>query len=195
MRLLRALRWLSIRPSWSELGRLFADLFILKVTWSMFVVSAFAAGEYVDELLSNSTEDFQSGIIEALIRDPTLVLCALAAAALLEEVLFRFIPLAAVLLYIKWRPHRALAVFPVMLLSSVAFGLLHAENYGVIELGTVGRALFIQGVGGIMFSVVFLKYAGMRFRYVLGALVASTTAHILWNGFVIAPVVVMTILF
>ena len=85
--------------------------------------------------------------------------------ALIEEIMFR-LPLAVA---VEARaPKATILLFAAVL--SLAFGLLHG---GILNI-------FIQGFGGFMYCVLFLKCGGYQKKY-SQALAVSTTAHFLWN--------------
>ena len=99
------------------------------------------------------------GTVEGLFVTGARTLAVLALPAAAEETLFRGYPLQA--LAGAWGPGRALVV------TSVAFGLLHLGNPGLSPLALVNLV-----VAGAFLGVVYLK---------TGSLWWSTGAHLGWN--------------
>jgi len=92
----------------------------------------------------------------------------LFVAALVEELLFRF-PLV---FYIEnWG--NSWQLFTAIILFSIIFGAVH---------GSV-KNIFLQGVFGFIYSLIFLKCGGLQGRYVK-ALCMSTLAHVTTNGII-----------
>lgn len=99
----------------------------------------------------------------------------LLGAAFVEEIFFRFAPLfVAVEMELS-----AKKLFVVVLVISAVFGICH---------GSAQHILF-QGIGGVIFSVVFLKCGAMQGRY-FKALIASAVSHFLFNVAVIITAVI-----
>ena len=190
----RILRWLSVRPSWSEFGRLLGNLFMLEIAWSAFVLLILKTTLGVIGDASGSTEVLRTELERSIADGPVRFLCILALVVFTEEVLFRFIPLSAVLLFAWIRARWIYAVFPVMFIASAVFGLIHLGNHDDVTAEAVISVLLLQGVSGIGLSILFLKYAGLRLRYVFVALMATTTSHILWNSFAMMPMIVYVLL-
>lgn len=187
------LDWLSIRPTWRELGDLLGNIFIANFVWAILVVVALdlvgAAIQLVDWLKAEG-EVFDR-MVDTALRDDSRFFYLLTGVAFLEETIFRFVPLSIVLLAAKVRANWIWTVFPVAIISSVLFGLVHIDNHDVVTWRVVLSCILIQGVGGILMSLLFLKYTGLRFRYVLGALLVTTVSHAFWNMFVIAPSIIV----
>lgn len=93
-------------------------------------------------------------------------------APMTEEALFRLLPISAVFLICGKK--NKFILWPVIILSSIVFGRIHGSWHNV----------FIQGLGGIVLSVAFLK----------GGYVSSVIAHAVFN-FVILVIIVIGILF
>lgn len=87
-------------------------------------------------------------------------------AALAEELIFRFLPLA-IAVECGWSDYK---IVIVSILSSIVFGYLHG---GITHV-------FIQGVSGLIFSLLFLKAGGLREKY-FEALVTTTVVHFCFN--------------
>ncbi len=96
-------------------------------------------------------------------------LIAFPLTVLVEEILFR-LPLA-ILVWKKWPLERIL--FSVLGLS-LLFGLMHGGIWHV----------FSQGVGGMIYSVLFLKCGGFQGRYIKAVLVTFLT-HLIFNSAVL----------
>jgi membrane protease YdiL (CAAX protease family) len=91
----------------------------------------------------------------------------LAFGALSEEAVFRLFPLG--LAVNVWGA--SYKVIAVALISSAIFGVLHGNLYNI----------FYQGVGGLLYSLVFLKCGGMNRNYGK-AVCCSTGAHFTFNA-------------
>jgi len=91
----------------------------------------------------------------------------LLIGAILEEIIFRLIPLG--LSMVCWG--KSYKVFVVAILSSVVFGWGHNGFEHV----------FIQGWGGIIFSIVFLKAGGFQEKF-FKATFCCTIAHFSFNA-------------
>lgn len=85
--------------------------------------------------------------------------------ALIEEVIFR-LPLAVA---VEAEAEKS-AILLFALLLSLAFGLAHGSILNI----------FIQGFGGFIYCILFLKCGGYQKKY-SQALAVTTTAHFLWN--------------
>jgi hypothetical protein len=115
------------------------------------------------------------------VRDPLRMIAVMAIAVLNEELWFRLLPLSATLVMVNlWNTLRFIIPL-VLVFSSVLFGLMHVSNYAETSTYTIVSSLLLQGVMGIVFGLVFLKYTGLRARYVLGATVVSWATHLSWN--------------
>jgi len=91
---------------------------------------------------------------------------------LLEEVAFR-LPLAILV----WAAWPLIGIIAFAGFASVVFGAIH---------GSLWHVLF-QGVGGFMFSLLFLKCGGLQKRWVK-ALACAFTAHFLYNATILVLV-------
>lgn len=99
-----------------------------------------------------------------------LFLVLVIIAPLIEEVIFRLLPITVVQ---GLTPSR-FVLWAVVLLSSIIFGFLHGS----------WQNIFIQGVGGIIFSRAFLR----------GGLISSLSAHCVPNFAVFILYLVTSIL-
>jgi len=102
--------------------------------------------------------------------------CFLYASAALEEILFRLIPLTFAVEV--WGTSKK--VFLVAIVSSIIFGVLHG-GYDHI---------FLQGISGFVYCIVFLKCGGLNENYIKGFL-SSSTAHFLFNMTIVLILVVV----
>ncbi len=93
----------------------------------------------------------------------------LLGSAFFEELIFR-LPLA-IFVRMGWSLEK---VFVVAVPLSVFFGFLHG---GISHI-------FLQGVSGFIFSIVFLKCGGWQRNYTK-ALLASTATHFMFNAVLI----------
>lgn len=101
-------------------------------------------------------------------------------AAFYEEVLFRWIPLAPLLLAFN-KKQVGLLIFQAICFS-IFFGALHIWRYNGFPL--VLQVIFplaIQGVIGFLCSLVFIKCAKKNSYFQLKALASSTAVHFLYN--------------
>ena len=85
-----------------------------------------------------------------------------------EEFLFRALPL-----WLAVRLLRPWALVPIVLITSVVFGFGHEGAIGIL----------FQGVGGITFSLVFLKCGGMRGAF-WKPFITAVLLHVAVNGWV-----------
>ena len=63
-------------------------------------------------------------------------------------------------------------VFLGALALSIAFGLVHGSF----------KNIFVQGIGGLVYSIIFLKCGGFQRRF-FKAIASSTLAHAAFNMF------------
>jgi membrane protease YdiL (CAAX protease family) len=94
---------------------------------------------------------------------------ALFGCAIVEEAIFR-LPLA-IFVAKGWTVARVLIVAIVF---SVVFGVVH---------GSI-RHIFLQGMGGFMYSVLFLKAGGLQGEN-LKAIATTATTHFLYNAILV----------
>jgi membrane protease YdiL (CAAX protease family) len=93
----------------------------------------------------------------------------LLTAVFLEESLFR-LPLA-ILIQRGWRIGKILVS---ALILSILFGLYHGSIHHI----------FVQGIGGFIYSILFLKCGGLQKNY-QKALCTTTITHFLFNTIII----------
>ena len=92
----------------------------------------------------------------------SLFLLMVVVAPITEEFFFRWIPIRGIGLITK----NKLALWVIIMVSSVGFGISHGSWHHI----------FIQGVAGIIFSLAFLK----------GGYLSSVTAHVAYNFIIFA---------
>jgi membrane protease YdiL (CAAX protease family) len=98
----------------------------------------------------------------------------LATLAIYEEALFR-LPLAAAAM--KWG--KSWLIIMAAALISIFFGYLHGGFSFIL----------IQGVGGFILSIIFLKAGGFNGK-IIKPLIASSTAHLLYNGVIVVSIII-----
>lgn len=115
-------------------------------------------------------------ILEENLRDwHTIILILITAivlAPIIEESLFRLLPIGIV--FLIWGKENKFILWPVIIISSVIFGWVHGSWQNIL----------IQGSVGIVFSMAFLK----------GGYISAVVAHAVYN-FIAVAVVVIGILF
>lgn len=153
---------------------------LLALFWS---VAAFSLLGFLDVL--PPLEMYKVGKID--IDGPSFsavgLLSELITGAMIEEGAFRFAPL-----FLYWFIYDEFSssdsflrgVVPVSILSSVVFGYIHGGWF----------TLPVQGVSGIIFSVVYLKFGGMQGKVIL-PFVASSITHFFYNGFIVFPILLL----
>jgi len=98
-----------------------------------------------------------------------LFLIEIVLISLFEEGIFRIIPLVLVMKMTK----KHSIIFGVAVLSSVVFGWIHGSVYNIL----------IQGFGGMLYSIVFVKYSQNGSRFLQASLVVICL-HTVFNGIV-----------
>jgi len=153
----RLAEWLKREPTgfWNILNVI---IFYTLVAWVYSVAATFLAA-----IIGLYINDFDSPYYASAV----WMLKFIIPLAIFEEFLFRFFPLAAANEIFR---RNIYAVSIVAIVASARFGYLHGGWICVP----------IQGVGGLIFCLIFLKCGGYNRRYLKG-LVSSSTAHILYN--------------
>ena len=99
----------------------------------------------------------------------------LIGLAFFEEILFRF-PLSLIIEY-----DRSIAeVLTAALVLSVIFGVIHGSVHHI----------FIQGVGGFIYSILFLKSGGLQKDYPK-AVAVTTVIHFMFNAILVVFAIAM----
>ena len=152
------IKWLELEEeaTWKESISLIYCYIFLDFLWNIIVWLGFKIFE-IDFPHRNS-----SGTIPILVWSFPLFLLK---AVCFEEILFR-LPLA-ILIERRWKLKNIL--FSAVALS-VLFGTLHGSFKNILS----------QGVGGLLYSILFLKCGGWH-RHYLKALTVTIIAHYIWN--------------
>ncbi len=159
------MRWLNGLLGWVREEARGKDVFLVVVAavalgwfWTfgaLVLIHLFDAGALI----------VQGNMLTPNIYSPAILL----GSAFFEELLFR-LPLA-IFVRMGWSLEK---VFVVAVVLSLLFGFLHG---GISHI-------FLQGVSGFIFSVVFLKCGGWQRNYAK-ALIASTVTHFMFNAVLI----------
>ena len=153
------LDWLEVEARGFEVVSLIFKILIIDLIWTFFAMMVMVS-------FGSTFSFFQLASIPIPDSMDWSFLVFLFSAAMIEEVIFRHVPLLiAVLMYGK-----SPRIIGVMVVSSIIFGLIHGGPLNLV----------FQGVGGFFLSIIFLKCGGFQMRP-LKALFASTTAHFLYN--------------
>ncbi|MBI5046037.1 MAG: CPBP family intramembrane metalloprotease [Candidatus Niyogibacteria bacterium] len=157
------MRWWKRLSEWLEEEAYGKNVFFIMVaavvfclSWSataLFLIRCVSAGAALASIVNVLRLDLYSPFI-------------LFALAFFEELLFR-LPLA-LFVRVGWSLNRVLII---AIAISMYFGFSHG---GVSHI-------FVQGVDGFIFSMVFLKCGGWQKHYAK-ALLASSTTHFMYNG-------------
>lgn len=186
----RLLKWLSIRPSRSELFQLTRKFFIFELCWTLamgFLLSSLSSDLQMADILQSNKNAVDDGVENVY----GSVISLYAISAFVEEVVFRFIPFTIVLLVAQFRPSVREIIVPALCLTAITFGLAHISNYTSVTYAVVIHSLVHQGVAGVVLATLFLKYTGLQVRYVWGALMFTSTYHFAWNGYIAAMFLAM----
>jgi membrane protease YdiL (CAAX protease family) len=163
---------------------LLAAIFAIEVVWTACVIFVAYQLGYLPEGVESASQENEpaSNFMADLQKEPLLVIVMLLlVSSLWEEVVFRFIPLVAGMVVFQWSRFTRPLILLIALVASVLFGLIHVYSHETIGPREVLFTLLFQGVGGMGYSIIFLKYCGMRFVYAFGALATTTLMHTLWN--------------
>lgn len=157
------MRWLKKEVHGRQLWVLMACCLVLKFVYAFSVITVV----YLLEIGSPSAR------VEKIPIFTISFPITLVSTIFIEEIIFR-LPLA---IFIKkgWSIARVLVV---ALILSAVFGILHGSIYHI----------FTQGVGGFIYSVMFLKSGGLQGHY-LKAVMVTTTTHLLFDAILIGVVI------
>lgn len=162
--------WLSVYPSKSETFFLFGLLFFLEIVILTVHDSRFlfqcecGFDQYVDVALATESVD-------------NIPLSELIFGVTAEELLFRIAPLAVAL---RLWGTRILTVI-TLLISSIIFGVIHG---GVVNI-------FIQGIGGLIYGIFFIKYSQPSRQLVLNSLALVQDTRLTGDRLIFASVMVI----
>jgi hypothetical protein len=109
-------------------------------------------------------------------------LAVLAVGVMIEEVMFRLVPLGLALGFYGDDTRHGWLVVAMIAVASVAFGFFHGLEW---------YRLLLQSVGGVVLSVVYLKACGMDASYWLRALGTAWFAHLVFNTTVLVAIRLM----
>jgi len=152
-------KWLDVEPTWKQvliwipLSAL--GLFVYN-TWMIWFVLSF-------DLMALPP-------VQSVVQMPIVswsFLPTLFMLAFIEEFIFRFLP---AVFFLDRRSSYFDIVFYIVV-TSWAFGMVHGGKMHLI----------FQGAGGLLFSIVYLKYGGIREKHFYG-LFASTATHTFFNA-------------
>ena len=189
MGLFRSLRWfmgwLEERPSWRAyfliIGGILACSAILAVAQYFVVLWLNIPGPE----MTPEFEKFIKEILQASAAERGLILLFTAG---LEEFAFRLLPLFSAMFLFGWFRVTKPLIIVVLVVSAIAFGLIHLENFKFEEFGYLGVSglvllvLLNQGVSGFLYGSLFLKYCGLtHFKYSWGAFTTLVLMHNAWN--------------
>ncbi len=107
-------------------------------------------------------------------------------AAFIEESVFRWLPLAPLLIIFRKRTLFLLIIVSVF--SSILFGTAHYSYFVYDYPGLPGIVLSLinQGVGGFVWCLVFIKCARNTDYLFVRPLITTTSSHFLFNMIVLA---------
>lgn len=148
----------TARPQQWEYYRLLLIVFLIDILLSAVSVTFFASLDMLEEV-----EEIGVDIIS------WSFLVMLILISVIEELVFRIVPLVAVM-RVSHQPSLYLAT---AFTAAVVFGYVH----GGVE------HIFIQGLGGFLYGVIFIKYAAGGSRLVEASLVVITL-HTAFNALI-----------
>lgn len=166
----RIWRWLHIRPARKQWLLIVAAAVLFQLAWSALGIWLVAT---VDGAPQNAHPAMRWLMLEAPMWK---ALGFLAMGVMIEEVLFRVVPLGLALGFYRDDTRNSWFVVAMVALASVAFGFFHGLEW---------YRLLLQSVGGIVLSLVYLKACGMDASYWLRALTTAWLAHLLFNSTVL----------
>lgn len=100
--------------------------------------------------------------------------------AYFEEIIFRFTPIFLARTFLGKFFGASWGILIVALVASVLFGLVHGSPHNI----------YVQGVSGMLYSLLFLKCGGFQDHWGKATFV-STTAHFIRNG-ILALIVLLS---
>ena len=152
--------WIFSTPKGAE----YKMLPFLVVAWdqlySIFVAQLLYTRERLDVMYEEGTEE----VIHILSWNFPL---ELVGVAIIEELLFRIIPLIVLIRYVN---NRFIIIVSVLVLSA-SFALIHGG----------WEKIFLQGVGGVVYSILFIKYSAGGTKFLQASLVVILV-HIIFNA-------------
>ncbi len=185
-RIARIREWFVTPESWKEFALLVLGVLVFKLAWALIVLVSFS----VLDLSSVATvapsqvpePDLTAEDVNELKKYAVVILAGLLTIMISEEFIFRFVPITIGLVLMRiWRPLGWLLI-PIVLVASFVFGIIHVTNHDEITKQVVASSILLQGLGGVIYSVMFHKVAQMRLRRVFHGFLATSLTHILWNS-------------
>lgn len=194
--------WFATPPTRRELWRM------IKLVLAAEIVLTLAFVAFV--LWNGSFEEFAREV-EAALRDPTksepaanesqtwrefwtLFAIGLISvgiiAPLVEELIFRLIPLGIAILLFRWTFWTQPLILVFACLTGLIFGLAHLGNEGT----TLASVLVLQGTGGIVYGILFTKVSGMRLSGLWRGYWTTVFLHMVWNTVGVTIVLCLMIL-
>jgi hypothetical protein len=186
------LAWFEKRPTTSELLKLIFATLVFLAIWiaGASIILAYIQPMHYEYEPNNVRPEYMD-FVDRIAMDPLGMFTHVVMVAFQEELRFRFLPFTILLACIHiWGEGVKSLVVPTLVLFSIAFGIMHVNNYEQVSWYVIFASVLVQGVLGFCFGLIFFKYTGLQVRYVLGALVASTAIHVLWNMLLTVPRVV-----
>ncbi len=98
-------------------------------------------------------------------------------APLLEEAVFRLLPIGVAILAFRWSQWTKPLILASAVVSGVLFGLAHLSHAGP----TLTTVLMLQGIGGILYGILFAKVSGLKLKGLWRAFKTTVIVHSLWN--------------
>lgn len=173
---MRLVVWFERRPSWREGLKLCAVLFLVNLLWTILMMEilsfyAVTVGHLVDP---NTRVALQN-----LSKEPVWNWVGVFLwRAFVEEVGFRFIPLAMAIFIFGRHESMKPAVLIIAIITAVIFGIFHGTGYWY--------NLVFQGVLGMILAVLYIKCCGMNNQHAATGFCVAWGFHTVWNIFAMA---------
>ena len=158
------IHWLEQRPTGSEYWKIIFLAFAFDIAWSIVIISIYGAVVGLPEMDSSRQVLLEMAFWKII---PLLIL-----VSFVEEILFRYVPLTVALLIYSRNAAAKSLVLVVVIVLSLIFGYMHGDS---------PLFLLLQGMGGLIYSTVFLKVSGMNFRHTAHAFRTVWAMHAVWN--------------
>jgi membrane protease YdiL (CAAX protease family) len=141
----------------------------LAVLWNLFAPAAINSQELKEIIAERASASLYS-VVELLV-----------AAATLEELLYRALPLLATFWLLRRcgkSEYRMQAFGVILIATSVLFGVRHGNSFNI----------FAQGIDGVIFGLLYLKCGGWEGKFYKPYSLAVAT-HFLWDVYAVATLV------
>lgn len=169
----RTWQWLHQRPGRQQWLVLVAAAVVFQLAWS-------ALGIWLVATVDGAPQKAHPVMRWLMLEAPLWkAMGFLAVGVMIEEVLFRLLPLGLALGFYRDDTRHGWIVVAMIALASVAFGFFHGLEW---------YRLLLQSVGGIVLSLVYLKACGMDASYWLRALATAWLAHLVFNSTVLVTI-------